>query len=315
MENTNEIIVGIGECLFDLFPDGVSNPSGYLFYSGKMTGYELGGAPTNFAYHAGQLLGKNNAYVISARNNKDIEGVIMENELDSRGIQRIIPTVADYCTGAVIVSQNGNGPQYLIKEDMAYDHIPFTKEMESLATKATAVCFGTLAQRCSVSRNTIQRFLENTTDKCIKIFDINLRQNYFNKEIIEDSLKRCNVLKLNDDELPVVCQMFGINNSDPEVCCRKIMSQWDINTTIFTCGAEGSYIFSHNETSYKKSKKVNLVSSVGAGDSFTAAYCAATLKGLPLAQVHQLAVEVSAYVCTQNGAMPKLPKEIVKQLK
>ncbi len=315
MEKNKNIIVGIGECLFDLFPNSAGNHSGYILHSGIMTGYELGGAPANFAYHAGQLLGKKNAFVISARNDKDYEGMLLDTELDRRGIQRIIPSVADYCTGTVIVSQTDNGPQYLIKEDVAYDHIPFTKEMEAVATEATAVCFGTLAQRCSMSKSTIQRFLDATPKNCLKIFDINLRQNYFVREIIEDSFKRCNILKLNNDELPVVCQMFGINDNEPEVCCRRIMSLWGIDTTIFTCGAEGSYIFSHNETSYKKSKKVNVVSSVGAGDSFTAAFCAAILKGRPLAEVRQLAVEVSAYVCTQNGAMPELPEEIVKQLK
>lgn len=290
------MIIGIGECLFDTFTDGTK---------------ELGGAPANFAYHAGQLMGMDNALLISARGN-DLNGTILETELDKRGLQRIMPVIPDRPTGTVDVLP---GPSYVINEGVAYDVIPFTSEMDAVARKAAAVCFGSLAQRNETSRETIQHFLDATPCDCTKVFDINIRQHYYNREIVDNSLRKCNILKLNEDELPKVCMMFGIDIATPEECCRNIMSLWHIDTVIYTCGAVGSYVFTLEETSYMDSPKVQVANTVGAGDSFTATYCCALLLGMDIRKAHRLASEVSAFVCTQHGAMPVIPERIRNQIK
>lgn len=292
----NKLIIGIGECLFDSFADGTK---------------ELGGAPANFAYHAGQLMGMENALLISACGD-DTNGTILEEELDKRGLQRIMPVIPDHPTGIVDVLP---GPSYVINEGVAYDVIPFTSEMEAVARKAAVVCFGSLAQRNEVSRETILRFLDASPSDCIKVFDINIRQHYYSREIIERSLQKCNILKLNEDELPEVCRMFGIKSAIPEERCRRIMSLWHIDTVIFTCGAIGSYVFTPNETSYMDSPKVQVANTVGAGDSFTATYCCGLLLGKDICEAHRLAAEVSAFVCTKPGAMPTIPEELRKQFK
>ena len=290
----NKLIIGIGECLFDSFADGAK---------------ELGGAPANFAYHAGQLIGMENALLISARGD-DADGTRMEAELDKRGLRRIMPVIPDRPTGRVDVLP---GPSYVINEGVAYDVVPFTPEMEAVARKAAVVCFGSLAQRNEVSRETILRFLDATLHDCIKVFDINIRQHYYNQEIVDNSLHTCNILKLNEDELPEVCRIFGIGTSSPDECCQKIMSLWHVDTVIYTCGATGSYVFAQGETSYMESPKVMVDNTVGAGDSFTATYCCALLQGKDIREAHRLATEVSAFVCTQPGAMPVIPEKLRKQ--
>lgn len=288
---SNKLVIGIGECLFDLLPEGA----------------RLGGAPANFAYHAGQLLGMGNALVISALHNDPL-GQRMKEELSQRGLHALLPEV-NYPTGKVNVTMNAGGiPEYTIQEGVAYDHIPYTAEMEAVAKKATAVCFGTLAQRNAVSRSTIQRFLDATPADCLKVFDINLRQHYYDKDIIEQSLTRCNILKLNEDELPIVCRMFGIGKGSTDARCHEIMERWNINMVIYTCGATGSYVYAPEGSSFKACPKVEVVDTVGAGDSFTAAFCSALLAGKSLDEAHGLASALSAFVCTQSGAMPTIPQ-------
>ena len=291
MTNSNKLVIGIGECLFDLLPEGA----------------RLGGAPANFAYHAGQLLGIGNALVISAMHD-DTLGQRMKEELSQRGLRALLPEV-DYPTGKVKVSMNEGGiPEYTILDDVAYDHIPYTAEMEALAKEASVVCFGTLAQRNAVSRSTIHRFLDATSTDCLKVFDINLRQHYYDKDIIEQSLLKCNILKINEDELPIVCRMFDIEEPSEEARCRTLMTRWNINMVIYTCGAAGSYVYAPERSSFKASPKVEVVDTVGAGDSFTAAFCSALLAGKSIDEAHELASGLSAYVCTCSGAMPTIPQ-------
>ncbi len=292
----SKLIVGIGECLFDSFTDGTK---------------ELGGAPANFAYHAGQLMGMENALLISARGN-DANGTLLEEQLDKRHLRRIMPIVHDRPTGVVDVAP---GPSYVINEGAAYDAVPFTPEMDVAARKAAVVCFGSLAQRSEVSRNTILRLLDDTPSDCLKVFDINIRQHYYNREIIDNSLHKCNILKLNEDELPEVCRMFGMVLDTPEDACRDIMSMWNIDTVIYTCGAVGSYVYTREMSSYMKSPNVDVANTVGAGDSFTATYCCAVLSGMSVRQAHGLAAKVSAFVCTQPGAMPVIPESIRAQFR
>ena len=198
---------------------------------------------------------------------------------------------------------------------MAWDNIPFTEDIRSIAENCRAVCWGSLAQRNIVSRTSIYKFLEATPDDCLKIFDINLRQNFYTKEVIQESVKRCNILKINDEELVLIGRLFGYPGLDIENKCWLILGKYDLDMLVLTCGVNGSYVFSAGNMSYQETPKVTVADTVGAGDSFTGTFCAAILKGKSVEEAHKLAVEVSAYVCTQNGAMPQVPSEFTEKLK
>ena len=194
---------------------------------------------------------------------------------------------------------------------MAWDNIPFTTDVKEIAAYTGAVCWGSLAQRNEVSRNTIYQFLDHTPKDCLKIFDINLRQNFYTKEIICESLKRCNVLKINDEELITIGRLFGYPGLDIENKCWLILGKYNLDMLVLTCGVNGSYVFAPGSKSFQETPKVEVADTVGAGDSFTGTFCACILKGMTIAEAHKHAVEVSAYVCTQHGAMPTLPAELI----
>lgn len=291
MNNQKRYVVGLGEVLWDVLPEGK----------------KLGGAPSNFAYHAGQFLGMDNTIAVSALG-EDKLGEETIKALEEHQLNCLLPRVP-YPTGTVQVQLDEQGiPTYDIKENVAWDNIPFTKEVEEVASSCRAVCFGSLAQRNVVSRETIHRFLDLTPKDCMKIFDINLRQNFYNKEIIKESLQRCNVLKINDEELVLIGRMFGYPGLDIENKCWLILGKYNLDMLVLTCGTNGSYVFTPGQMSFQETPKVEVADTVGAGDSFTGSFCAAILSGKPVAEAHKLAVEVSAYVCTQNGAMPTLPE-------
>lgn len=285
------LVVGLGEVLWDMLPEG----------------RKIGGAPVNFAYHAGQF-GIDTMAVSAIGNDKLGEDTIAE--MNGKHLNHIFPSVP-YPTGSVQVSLDEKGvPAYDIKENVAWDNIPFTNEIESVARSCRAVCFGSLAQRNAVSRNTIRKFIESTPSGCIRIFDINLRQNFYTSNVIRDSLELCNILKINDEEIMLVSRMFNYDSSNIENVCRTIMEDFSLKMVILTCGTKGSYIFTKGGVSFMPTPKVNVADTVGAGDSFTGSFCAAILRGLPVAEAHKKAVEVSAYVCTQNGAMPEIPESM-----
>lgn len=200
-------------------------------------------------------------------------------------------------------------PQYIIKEGVAWDNIPFTPELEALARNTCAVCFGSLAQRSAVSRNTINRFIDTMPkdNGTLIVFDANLRQSFYSEDVLEQSMMRCNVLKINDEEFPIVCRISGITGSDPENQCRALLNRYNLKILILTCGVNGSYIFTPDAMSFLPTPQVKVADTVGAGDSFTAAFTASILSGLPVPAAHRKAVDVSAFVCTQNGAMPVVP--------
>ena len=291
------LIIGLGEALWDMLPEGK----------------KLGGAPANFAYHAGQF-GLDTLAVSALGEDKLAEETI--EALEKNGLKYLMPRVP-YATGTVLVTLTGEGiPTYEIKENVAWDNIPFTPEVEEAARNCRAVCFGSLAQRNVVSRQTIQKFLDATPADCIKICDINLRQQFFTKEVLEDSFRRCNILKINDEELVVVSRMFGYQELDDAKVCQQIVKDYQLQLLVLTCGTNGSYVFTADgRQSFQSTPKVVVADTVGAGDSFTGSFCAAILNGKPVEEAHRIAVEVSAYVCTQNGAMPKYPAELVAKVK
>ncbi len=291
------LIIGLGEALWDMLPEGK----------------KLGGAPANFAYHAGQF--GLDTVAISALGEDKLADETIE-ALEQNGLKYLMPRVP-YATGTVQVTLSGNGiPSYEIKENVAWDNIPFNDEIKEAAKNCRAVCFGSLAQRNVVSRETIQKFLDATPEDCIKICDINLRQQFFSKEILEESFKRCNILKINDEELVVVTRMFGYQELDDAKICEKMVKEYNLQMLVLTCGTNGSHVFTADgKHSFQPTPKVEVADTVGAGDSFTGSFCAAILNGKPVEEAHRIAVEVSAYVCTQNGAMPKYPAELVAKVK
>ena len=292
----NKTIVGLGEALWDCLPNGS----------------KLGGAPANFAYHTSQFGFE--AYAVSALGN-DALGDQTVKEFDEKQLRYIMPRVA-YPTGTVQVTLDQQGvPTYDIKQGVAWDNIPFTPEVETLAKRTDCVCFGSLAQRSEVSRTTINRFIDAMPNDSLKIFDINLRQNFYTKEIIQDSLRKCDILKINDEELVTIGRLFDYPGLDMENKCWLILGKYNLKMLVLTCGTNGSYVFALAEKSFQPTPHVDVVDTVGAGDSFTGSFAAAILSGMPLADAHRLAVEVSAYVCTQQGAMPRLPQKLIDRVK
>ncbi|MDR1973757.1 MAG: carbohydrate kinase [Bacteroidales bacterium] len=282
-------IVGLGEILWDVFPEK------------KI----LGGAPANFAYHASQL--GFNGYAVSAIGN-DLLGDEILSSLSEKKLDYLIERI-DFPTGTVQVTLDEKGvPQYEICENVAWDNIPFSSKTEELARTCSVVSFGSLAQRSEISRATIHRFLEAVPSDALKIFDINLRQHFYNREIVHDSLQRCNILKINDDEVAAVALLFDYAKLSEQDVCRNLLQTYNLKMVIETKGDKGSYVFTTDETSYLDTPKVEVVDTVGAGDAFTAAFVASLLRGKSIQEAHQLAVDVAAYVCTQSGAMPQMPQ-------
>lgn len=287
------IVIGMGEALWDVLPEGK----------------KIGGAPANFAYHVSQF--GLPSCVVSAVGDDALGKEIVENFV-SKGLSHQIETVP-YPTGTVQVEIDQAGvPQYEIKENVAWDNIPFTPTLKEMAGKTKAVCFGSLAQRNVVSRNTINSFLDEipAENNPLIVFDVNLRQGFYNKEILCNSMKRCNILKINDEELVTVSRMFGYPGIDLQDKCWILLGKYNLRMLILTCGINGSYVFTPGNVSFQPTPNVEVADTVGAGDSFTAAFIASILKGKSVAEAHSCAVRTSAYVCTRKGAMPILPAEL-----
>ena len=288
----NEIVVGMGEALWDVLPEGK----------------KIGGAPANFAYHVSQF--GLPSCVVSAIGDDALGKEIIEN-FTSKGLDQLIAEVP-YPTGTVQVEIDQTGiPLYDIKENVAWDNIPYTEHLDALAKRTKAVCFGSLAHRNVVSRETINHFLDTMPkdDDSLIVFDVNLRQGFYNKEILCKSMQNCNILKINDEELITVSRMFGYPGIDLQDKCWILLGKYNLKMLILTCGINGSYVFTPGNVSFQPTPKVEVTDTVGAGDSFTAAFIASILKGKSVTEAHTIAVKTSAFVCTQKGAMPILPPE------
>ncbi len=290
----NSYIVGLGEALWDNLPEG----------------RKIGGAPANFAYLASQF--GYNSKVVSAIGDDQLGEELLE-QFDSNKLDYLIEKV-DFPTGTVDVELDKYGvPRYNIRRDVAWDNIPFTPQLEELAKQTQVACFGSLAQRSEVTQTTINNFLDAMPNEKgnYKIFDINLRQTYYTKETLCSSMERCNILKINDEELVAVSRLFGYPGIDLQDKCWILLAKYNLEILILTCGVNGSYIFTPGKVSFVPTPKVDVVDTVGAGDSFTAAFIATLLHTDDIRKAHTRAVEVSAYICTQHGAMAKIPTEIL----
>ncbi|SPT72088.1 Ribokinase [Anaerobiospirillum thomasii] len=281
---------GIGEVLFDVFESGA----------------QIGGAPANFAYHC-----KNNgldALLISSVGNDSL-GFRARNLLAMRYLPSLLLENSKP-TGCVYINLDDNGiPAYTFADDTAYDNIAFTDELKEIASELDLICFGSLAQRSETTHNTIMTVLESMPEGSLKVFDVNLRGGFYNRCIIENSLKHCDIFKCNEDELPVLSKLLNLN-VETATDFYAYLKSVGIYCFIFTEGAVQSSVYLNDDLSCIKTPKVSVADTVGAGDSFTATVVSSLIKGLKLKEAHDRAVKVSAYVCTQKGAMPDIPSDL-----
>lgn len=288
-------ILAIGEVLFDVLPDGS----------------KLGGAPANFAWYTHQFGFKD--FVISAVGD-DAAGADIIKCLKNLGINTCaIDILRGEKTGIVnITLDSASVPSYEIVKNVAWDKITCGEDKLALARKADVICFGSLAQRGEVSRRAINAILDNAPKHCLKIFDINLRQSFYSFEIIDSSLKKADILKISDEELPKTAQALDMPYSSDEAFCLLLLKQYGLDIIVLTRGEKGSIIFT-KDNMYKSAgfKAEKLADTVGAGDSFSAAFCAGLLKGLDFKTIGERANKVASYVCTQNGAMAVLAKDLL----
>ena len=277
-------IVGIGEILWDMLPQGK----------------QLGGAPANFAYHVCRLGG--NGWAVSAISDDPLGNEINEI-LSTKKLHTALAQVSSP-TGTVQVTLDAAGvPSYDITENVAWDMIPFSATLEKMAEETEAVCFGTLAQRAEISRNTIMKFISCMPEESLKVYDINLRQNYYSKEIISTSLEVSDILKINDEELETISVLFRLEGTQEERC-RTLIDSFDLKLVILTKGAEGSDVVTKDSVHSVVPEKITVADTVGAGDAFTAAFIVSYLRGDSIEESHKKAGEVSSYVCMKSGAMP-----------
>jgi fructokinase len=287
MKMNSPLVVGIGELLWDIFPDGK----------------KMGGAPANVIYHAIQT--GCTGYVISSVGNDDL-GKSLLAEMEKRKINDDYVNISDlHSTGTVTVKLDKHGiPAYTINENVAWDYIGIDNKNSKLVKEADAICFGSLAQRNETSRNTIISLLNNSSDDALKVFDLNLRQDYYNPSIISQSLEICNVLKLNEDELEELTDIFGLTGTVANRL-KHFSKKYGIDLIALTKGAGSSILFTPAKQSELPSPDISIVDTVGAGDCFTAMIIAGLLKEIPLEVIHKMAVELSAWVCTRKGATPE----------
>lgn len=278
-------VIAFGEIVWDMLP----------------AGKQIGGAPLNFAFFS--RTSDTRAYIISAigtdRLGEETLSVLANAGVDLTYVQRNgLPT------SQVLVELDEKGcPEYEIVEGVAWDAIECTSDAIEVVKEASVFCWGSLSQRSETSHNTLLQLLESLPEDCLRVFDINIRQHYYSKAIIEKSLLYSDVLKLNEDELPIVAEMLEIQGPLNEII-RSIIEKYALRYLIYTHGADFSEVYaSDGEMSRILTPKVEVKDTVGAGDSFTAAFVTSMLQGESLAQSHAKAVEVSAQVCTKSGAI------------
>ena len=277
------IVIALGEILWDMLP----------------TGKRAGGAPVNFAYHASQNGAE--SYAISAVGNDEL-GAELLNDAHKAGINTLVQT-NEYPTGTVAVALTNGIPEYTIVQNVAWDHIGYTDELAEAVSKADAICFGTLAQRGEVSHRTTCAMVETVPADAYRIYDINLRQHFYSKELIDRSLRIANVLKINDDELVRLQEMFALPE-DTDAACRQLAEQYALRMVVLTGGDRFSSIYTRECISTLPTPRVEVVDTVGAGDAFSGTLIGALLSGRTIAEAHRTAVETAAYVCTCAGAWP-----------
>jgi fructokinase len=302
MSDGNFTIVGLGELLWDLFP------------SGK----QLGGAPANFAYIA-SLLGDHG--IVASRIGTDALG----DDAKQRFQQLRLPTDflqsdPSHPTGTVrVLIDPQDQPHYEISADAAWDSLEMTSQWRTLAAQATAICFGSLAQRSPVARCTIHEFLGAARPTTTRIFDVNLRQPFYSKDILADSIRRSSIIKLNQEELPVVLQL--LESPTPLTPGKEILAgEWLLHLSgaqlvCITRGAQGSLLVSKEGFHEHPGFSVQTVDTVGAGDAFTAALVHHFLRGAPLSAMNEAANRMGAWLAARPGATPEADPSVLEKVR
>jgi fructokinase len=285
-------VLGIGEALWDLLPSGP----------------QLGGAPANFACHA-RALGAE-AYIVTRVGADDYGRAIAESFRKMQIAGGLLQVDEIAATGTVAVTLSADGiPHFVIQENVAWDKLTATREALNAVREADAICFGSLAQRTEFARGSIQRLVAAASAHSLRVFDVNLRQDFFSKGVIERSLQLANVLKLNDGELKVLAQMFGLGGSVHQQI-ESLAKHFGIGVVALTRSPLGSLLFRGGQWSDCVSAPVEVIDTIGAGDAFTAALVMGLLRKMELGQINALADEVARYVCSCAGATPPLLKQL-----
>lgn len=285
-------VVGLGEVLWDLLPAGA----------------QLGGAPMNFAYHAGALGAQ--AMTVTRVGDDGLGSEVIEWFRKMNLPLETVQVDPIRSTGTVTVTLNEKGvPQYAFADNTAWEQLAVTDSALTAVSGANAICFGTLGQRNIVARKSIQQLVAAAPAGALRIFDINLRLDFYSREVIEQSMRLSNVLKLNDEELMVLTDMFSLQGN------VRDRIEWFVHTfgfkiVVLTSGSLGSLIHQEGRWSEMLPQPVRVVDTVGAGDAFTAALTMGLLSEMDLGEIHAIAAEIARYVCSQPGATPPMPEAI-----
>ena len=282
-------VIGLGELLWDVLPSGP----------------RMGGAPANFACHA-RALGADSAMI--TRVGRDESGDRLVKCLAELGVSTAgISRDPDHLTGTVMVEiGDGGQPQFTITGDVAWDHLKATPALKRVVGKADAICFGTLGQRCEPSRSAIRKLLSVAPRTALRIFDVNLRQDFYSGELIDQSLQLANVIKLSDSELPVIASLLGIFGTVRDQI-ESLQARYDLRMVVFTRGAHGSVLWDGEYWCSHPGMPAEVKDTIGAGDSFTTAVVLGLLHGWPPEKISATANEVAAHVCSCVGAIPPMP--------
>ena len=291
-------IVGLGEIVWDLLPGGP----------------QLGGAPANFAYYA-NLLGDHS--IVASRVGTDPRGPHALRRLEQSGLTTRYTQVDEaHPTGTVLVQVDERGqPDFTITKGVAWDFLEWTPQWQGLASRADAVCFGSMAQRSAVSRETIRRFLRATREDALRVFDVNLRHPFYSEEVIDESLRLSDVVKLNHEEVREIAEMLGLGGGNDAERARALLRAYSPEMVCVTRGAEGSVIVTEGEVVEQAGVRIRIGDAVGAGDAFTAAMTHHYLRGGSLERISQAANQLGAWVASQVGATPAMEQSVLEQIK
>lgn len=284
---------GIGELLWDVLPGSE----------------ELGGAPVNFAYHV-NALGATGIPISTI--GSDVRGERALRELQTKGVKTSAISFSNlYPTGFVDVHVDNAGvATYRFPDNVAWDYLSINNAARELHNDLDAVCFGSLAQRSDQSHQVIQTYLKGLKAGTLKIYDVNLRQNFYSLRVVDESLSQADIVKLNDEELSILTELLGIRSAEKSAL-ETLLKRYSLEMVILTRGSKGSLIMTGEELSEQQGAKIEVVDTIGAGDSFTAAVTIGYLQQRALADIHARANELAAFVCSSRGAMVRLPDRMV----
>jgi len=290
-------MIGLGEVLWDILP------------SGKV----LGGAPANFAYMT-NVLGDEG--IVASRVGDDELGreafaVIQRQGLTTSYLQQD----DQYPTGTAVVSIDAAGqPNFTIREQVAWDFLQWTTEWKELASRADVVCFGSLAQRSPTSALAIESFLRNAPANVLRIFDVNLRQLFYNKDVLRTSFQHAHIVKLNEQELLQISSLLNLGAGTAKALAKRLLEEYGLRLVCITLGDRGSILVSNDQTVEHTGFRVKVADAVGAGDAFTACMAHHYLRGHSLGEISESANRFASWVATQTGAMPPIGADQLRNI-